>query len=126
MQPLDSEDRRKVTRLYRELKRGTGLTQEQIDALAAEWEPKIEPDSKEQSERFGIARTDGITTGVTGPRWIFHLLGLRHRAAEIAFCTESGLIVLQRRSLTKSDWPGAPDMAVAGHIPQQEDGSDLT
>jgi isopentenyldiphosphate isomerase len=120
---MDREDIREISRLYRELRRGTALSQERMTALVAEWEPKVQPEAKERSEFFGIARPDGTLTGVTGPRWIFHLLGLRHMAVEIAFQTEHGLIVLQRRSLTKEDWPGAPDMAVAGHVPVREGGS---
>jgi isopentenyldiphosphate isomerase len=123
---LSSEDRAKIARLYRELRHGASLTQERMAELIAEWEPKVEPDQKERSEVYSIARPDGTTTGVVGPRRLFHLLGLRHRAAEIGFRTESGLIVLQKRSTTKADWPGAPDMAVAGHIPQFPDGSDRT
>ena len=65
-------------------------------------------------------------TGVTGPRWLFHLFGLRHRAVEIALATPSGLIVLQRRGPAKQEWPGAFDMAVSGHIPQLADGSDMS
>src|SRR5689334_17107035 len=114
---LDPQEIYAIAQLYRELRRGTGLTQERMDALVATWEPKVQPEEKERTEFFGVARPEGSTTGVTGPRWIFHLLGLRHRAVEIAFRTESGLIVLQRRSMNKEDWPGAPDMAVAGHIP---------
>lgn len=125
-QPLNSEDFRAVEKLYRELEHGDGLTQGRMDELIAEWEPKIRPDAKERAENYAVCRPDGTTTGLIGPRWLFHLLGLRHRAVEIAFRTESGLIVLQRRSPTKTDWPDSPDMAVAGHLPQQPDGSDLT
>jgi hypothetical protein len=126
MQPLASDGLRAVTRLYHELEFGKALTQERLTELVAEWEPKVEPDKKDRSEDFALVRPDGTTAGVVGPRWIFHLLGLRHRATEIAFRTQSGLIVLQRRSPTKEDWPDAPDMAVAGHIPQLLDGSDMT
>lgn len=126
MQPLTSDDRRAVTKHYQELRRGESLTREQMQALVAEWEPKVRPDAKEWAEDFVIARPDGTTTGVTGPRWIFHLFGLRHRAAHVAFCTESGLIVLQRRNPTEEDWPDALDMTVAGHVPQSQDGGDLT
>jgi isopentenyldiphosphate isomerase len=126
MQPLDSDDRRAVTQLFYELRRGDGLTRERMAELVAAWEPKVQPDAKERAENFAVARPDGTTTGVAGPRWVFHLLGLRHRAAEIGLCTESGLIVLQRRSADKEDWPDTPDMAVAGHIPQADDGSALT
>jgi hypothetical protein len=44
----------------------------------------------------------------------------------VALKTETGLILLQRRSPTVQDWPHAPDMAVAGHIPQRADGADLS
>lgn len=126
MQSLSSDDARAVTKLYQELRRGDRLTATRMTELTAVWEPKVQPDAKEQAEAFALARPDGSTTGVIGPRWLFHLLGLRHRAAEIGFHTPSGLIVLQRRSPTKADWPNALDMAVAGHIPQQEDGGDRT
>jgi isopentenyldiphosphate isomerase len=126
MQPLDSDGRRAVTELFHALRRGDGLTRERLAGLVAEWAPKVRPDAKERAENFAVARPDGTTTGVAGPRWVFHLLGLRHRAAEIGLRTGSGLIVLQRRSADKEEWPDAPDMAVAGHVPQADDGSDLT
>lgn len=126
MQPLSKDDLSAARRLYRELKRGDALTRERMAELIAEWEPKAQPDTKDTSEDFAVARPDGSTTGVVGPRWVFHLFGLRHRASEIGFHTPGGLIVLQRRSPTKADWPDALDMAVAGHVPQAEDGSDLT
>lgn len=124
--PLNSDDLTEVTRIFHRLKRGDSLTQPDLDELVRYWEPKIHPDIKDRSENFVITRPDASTTGVVGPRWIFHLLGLRHRAVEIGFHTESGLIVLQRRSATKTDWPDMPDMAVAGHIPQNPDGSDIS
>lgn len=126
MQPLGSEDVRAVLEQAHRLRRGAGTNRDEIAALVAEWEPKVRPDAKERSEDYAIALPDGSTTGVAAPRWLCHLLGLRHRAVEVAFRTESGLIVLQRRSPTKSDWPNVPDMAVAGHLPQNPDGSDLT
>ena len=116
-QPLNSDDFRAVTRLFHELKRGDGLTRERMRELAAQWEPKVRPDAKERGEDYAVAKPDGTTTGVVGPRWLFHLLGLRHRAAEIALRTPSGLIVLQRRSATKIDWPDVPDMAVVAGVP---------
>lgn len=126
MQPLSSEDLNILRKLCREVGRGETLTQERVQELVAHWEPKVRPDAKERAEDYAIARPDGTTTGTVAPRWLCHLLGLRHRAAEIGFRTESGLIVLQRRSPTKADWPDLPDMAVAGHIPQNPDGSDRT
>ncbi len=123
---LNSDECREITRLFYSLRRGDSLTQPELNELVRTWEPKILPDRKDSSENFAIVHPDASTTGVVGPRWIFHLLGLRHRAVEVGFHTESGLIVLQRRSPTKTDWPNMPDMAVAGHIPQNDDGSDIS
>jgi isopentenyldiphosphate isomerase len=103
--------------IARRLCRGDRTTQAELDALRVEWEPRLDPPSSQRREHLAIVRTDGSATGLYGPRWLVHLLGLRHRAIEVGFKTESGLIVLQRRSPTKPDWPGAFDMAVAGHIP---------
>ena len=126
LEPLDSDDRNALEKLVRALKRGDRLTQNALDLLVREWEPNVQPDSKDRAENFAVAQPDGTTTGVIGPRWAFHLFGLRHRAVEIAFRTERGLILLQRRSPTKDNWPDAPDMVVAGHLPQHSDGSDIS
>jgi isopentenyldiphosphate isomerase len=126
MRPFSSEDLRALHHEVRQLKRGDGLTQAQFDGLSSKWLPIAQPDEKQRKEHFALCRPDGATTGVQGPRWMFHLFGLRHRAAEIAFATPSGLIVLQRRSPTKEEYPDALDMAVAGHISQYPDGSDRT
>lgn len=113
-------DIRGLENLARGLRRGDGLTQANFDVLVSEWLPKVGPSEKEQAEYFAICRPDGTETDVTGPRWAFHLFGLRHRAAHCAFTTESGLILLQKRSPTKADWPNALDVTVAGHIPREE------
>ncbi len=123
---FDPEDRGKIVRLYHALQQGKGMTQEHVDALVLELESRILPNAKERSEDFALCNPSGETTGVVAPRWLCHVFGLRHRATEIALKTEQGLIVLQRRSPTVQDWANAPDMAVAGHIPQKPDGSDLS
>lgn len=123
---LSADDRAQIIKLYRSLKQGDNLSQSALDSLVAEWEPRAQPSAKEKGENFAIALPDGTTTGVVAPRWAFHLFGLRHRAMEIALKTETGLILLQRRSPLVQDYPNAPDMAVAGHIPQNPDGSDMT
>jgi isopentenyldiphosphate isomerase len=101
----------------RRLQRGDRLTQQELDALAAEWEERIAPPEAERTEAFDVVRPDGAPTGVFGPRWLFHLFGLRHRAVEIGLATKQGLILLQKRSPEKREWPGALDMAVSGHVP---------
>ena len=126
MGTLTPNDLIAARRIAIDLSRGDRLTQAEIHTLCTEWEPKVKPSQKEHDEWFSIARPDGTTRGVVGPRWLFHLLGLRHRAAEVALSTPTGLIVLQRRSPVKDEWPDALDMAVAGHIPQRQDGGNIS
>lgn len=126
VQSLSGDDLRAIEHLARTVGRGEGLSQARLDEIVAAWEEGVRPGHSDRSENFSIARPNGTTTGIVGPRWIFHLLGLRHRAVHVALQTPTGLVVMQRRSSTKQDWPGAADMAVAGHIPQQEEGGDLT
>lgn len=124
--PLSNDGLQRIAQLHRELRFGDALTDDRMRALVAEWEPRLLPDARERAEDFALVKPDGAVTGIVGPRWIFHLLGLRHRAVEIALRTETGLIVLQRRSPTKSDWPDAADIAVGGHVPVKPDGSDTS
>jgi len=105
---------------------GTGLAPGELAAIESRWRPLVAPSEQDESERFAVARPDGDTTGATAARWLFHLLGLSHRAAHVFLLTPAGLVVVQKRAATKADWPGAWDMAVAGHVPQHEDGSEMT
>jgi len=123
MTELSQADTLKAGEMAIRLDRGDRLTQSDLDTLAAEWENCIDPPISQRSERFAVVSPSGAPTGVVGPRWIFHLFGLRHCAVEIALTTPSGLIILQRRSQTKEEWPGAIDMAVAGHVSVSDDGS---
>ncbi len=126
MNPLGADDLHALRETRRRVGYGWSLAQADLDALVAEWAPRVSPGAKDQSEWFAVARADGTTTGAAGPRWVFHLLGLAHRASHIGFSTRQGLVVLQRRAATKTDWPDAWDMAVAGHVPQNDDGSDMS
>jgi isopentenyldiphosphate isomerase len=126
MNELTSDDRRRLRRLRAAIGYGESLSQADLDELAREWAVRTEPGAEDESERFAVTRLDGSTTGVSGPRWLFHLFGLAHRASHVGFHTRRGVVVLQRRAVTKRDWPEAWDMAVAGHVPQREDGSEMT
>jgi hypothetical protein len=102
------------------------LTQSQVDHLVAEWEPLIQPNLTERSEIFAVARPDGETTGVTGPRWLFHCIGLPHRAAYVGLLTPTRLLVLQKRSHCKIDYPYQWHISAAGHVPQTQNGTDIS
>jgi isopentenyldiphosphate isomerase len=124
MRPLGGDDLRRLRTERQRVGYGWSVKQSEMDDLVRAWSERVQPDEKDGSEVFGISRPDGTTTGVIGPRWVFHLLGLCHRAAHVGLTTPNGLVILQRRAPTKADWPDAWDMAVAGHVPQNEDGSD--
>ncbi len=126
MRPLSNDHLSEALDTSFRLRRGDGLTQEEMDRLTISWLDRFQPYRDQPQEAFAVARPDGSTTGVTGPRWLFHLFGIRHRAVEVALATPSGLIVLQKRSFAKTEWPAALDMAVAGHVPQRLDGADMT
>lgn len=126
MQPLDGDSLRALRAERQRVGYGWTLAQAEMDALVERWAALVRPDRKDTSERFAIARPDGTTVGVAGPRWVFHLLGLCHRASHVGLSTPAGQVLLQRRAPTKADWPDAWDMAVAGHVPQHDDGSDMS
>lgn len=126
MKPLAKDDLSELRALRQRIGYGFHLKQAELDALCDTWQARVEPDKKDAAEWFAVARPDGVTTGVVGPRWIFHLFGFSHRAAHVGFSSPNGQIVLQRRAPTKADWPDAWDMAAAGHVPQNPDGSAMS
>jgi len=123
MMELSPADIRRARETAIQLDRGDGLLQPEMDLLRAEWEDRFDAPHAHRTERFAVVSPDGAPTSVSGPRWMFHLFGLRHCAVEIALETPTGLIILQQRSQSKAEWPGAIDMAVAGHVSLDEDGS---
>jgi isopentenyldiphosphate isomerase len=94
---------------------GEHLTQQQVDALLHKWTRELGGEVG-SGEQFPVTTVHGDYTGVLGPRWLIHLLGIRHAAVDVGLITPNGLVVLQRRSLTKADSPGAWDIAVSGHV----------
>src|SRR3569833_3115364 len=115
MPALHPDDRERIALLQEELSIGAA-SQDRVDHLRAEWEPRVAPSEQDRNEQFAVAAPDGTVTGVMGPRWLFHLFGLPHRAVHVGLVTPAGLVLLQRRSRTKADYPGAWDSPVAGHV----------
>jgi isopentenyldiphosphate isomerase len=126
MKPLDNDSLRDLRRLRQAVGFGYDLSQADLDRLRDDWSPIVQPDRKDVSEDFAITRPDGSAIGVAGPRWVFHLVGIAHRAAHIGLVTPTGQVILQRRAQTKADWPDAWDMAVAGHVPQKAGGASMS
>ena len=50
------------------------------------------------------------------PRWVCHLLGIRHRCSHAVVITYNNFIIFQRRSREKDVSPGALDISVGGHV----------
>jgi isopentenyldiphosphate isomerase len=117
MRPLSHDDLGHLQTVRHDIGYGWALTQTDLDRLAREWAERVAPDESDAAEDFALVRPDGSPLGASGPRWLFHLLGLTHLAAHVALATPNGLVVVQRRAATKIDWPDAWDMAAAGHVP---------
>lgn len=80
----------------------------------------IEPPDK--NEPLNIVDKDGTVivlqdkTILNFPRWLCHLLGLRHRCSHGVVVMPNGLILIQKRARLKDVSPGAFDVAVGGHV----------
>ncbi len=96
------------------------ITQYEIDQLIKEFEPlKDELNLDEKEEWFDILNNTGQVTGIEAPRWLCHLVGLKHLASHIAlyFIAQGTVIfLLQVRNWTNSDSPGHLDISVGGHV----------
>jgi 8-oxo-dGTP pyrophosphatase MutT (NUDIX family) len=69
-----------------------------------------------ETEWLALCTLAGEPTGVFAPRWLAHLTGMPHCTAHVGLVTPGGLVVLQRRSLHKAQFPDAWDLAVTGHV----------
>jgi isopentenyldiphosphate isomerase len=76
--------------------------------------------AQDQGELFDVCDEDGRPTGRTKPRALVHRDGDWHRSLHLWVVLrdpELGTrVVFQRRSRDKDTWPGALDVAVAGHL----------
>jgi|GEM_PF-5278167 len=68
-----------------------------------------------QWEQFALVRDQVDAEPFIGPRWWFHITGLRHGSVHVVLTTPQGWFIVQRRSFAKDDNPGAIDIAVTGH-----------
>jgi isopentenyldiphosphate isomerase len=103
------------------LKNNNEIKQQEIDAIYS----KVRPYSGlflhgEKNELLNWVNSAGLMTDVKGPRWLFHLLGLRHKTSHILLHFNSPallkVLVLQVRSWSKFDEPGHLDVSVSGHV----------
>lgn len=110
-----------LSKLRMSLKKGENASQEQLDDICRIWEKRIAPSDKEK-ELLVLVDSKGnfIQPKLTAPRWLCHLLALRHRCAHVLLQWQSPnlgkVFILQVRSWDKSDSPGHLDISVGGHV----------
>jgi 8-oxo-dGTP pyrophosphatase MutT (NUDIX family) len=117
---LSHEDRRNVQELQAELGAGDAVTTARWHELdQAQRRLAIALDVAHRPanllESFALIRDSYDSQPLVGPRWWFHLIGLRHGAAHVLLTTPQGWFVAQRRARDKDDAPGALDVSVSGH-----------
>lgn len=110
-----------LAQLRKEVGGGEQLTQVEVDALQGRLSDADRALSRDQStELLPIVRSDGTPTGTLAPRWMCHLLGLRHPVVYTFLTWQSPvqgeLALVQLRSLGKAASPGTFDIAVGGHV----------
>jgi isopentenyldiphosphate isomerase len=112
--------------LRADLNKGEDASQPQLDELAAAWIDRVRPAGKE-TEPLVLADCRGrvLQPVRQAPRWLCHLLALRHRCAHVLLWWDSPklgrVFVCQVRSWHKIDYPGFVDISVGGHVVGQRD-----
>lgn len=87
--------------------------QREVEELTQTWAWAAKPGD---TEWLALCTLEGVPTGIFAPRWLAHLTGMPHCTAHVGLITPSGLVVLQRRSALKAQFPNAWDLAVTGHV----------
>jgi isopentenyldiphosphate isomerase len=118
---MNLAQRGELHRLREALQHGAQATQAQIDDLRRTWEPRVNPAPKDR-ELLVVVDDQGqpYQPQRVAPRWLCHLLGLRHRCAHVVLRWQSPSLgmtyILQVRGWDKDYLPGYLDTAIGGHI----------
>ncbi len=110
-----------IDKMHEALSHGENASQNQIDQIVHLLNPykhQLRPDDKD--ELLPLIDRNGKLLGTTAPRWICHLLGLRHKCAHILLLWKSpalgNAMIFQIRSWEKDEAPGMIDISVGGHF----------
>lgn len=112
----------KLLKSYRDaFQKNHNITQDDINSCFQELKGlRKSIRSAEKDEMFNLVDPEGNFTRVEAPRWLCHIIGLRHRAVHVLLCWQSpklgNVFVLQVRSWIKTDSPGHLDISVGGHV----------
>ena len=114
-------DNPSLERLRAELNHGSDVSQARLDSIAAALAPaKAALRPTDKSESLPLFSIEGRPLGTTAPRWLCHLLALRHCCAHVMLewrsPTLGDVVVLQMRAFEKDDSPGRIDISVGGHM----------
>ena len=110
-----------IEELRFKLAHGEGVSQAHLNKVAAKLGPfKDNLRPKDKSEALPLFGSGGSPLGTTAPRWVCHLLSLRHRCAHVLLLWHSvslgDVLVLQVRAWNRDDSPGHLDISVGGHM----------
>jgi isopentenyldiphosphate isomerase len=101
------------------LRHGDNTTQSELDQLCDEL-ATYKPHTASAEEIFRLVDSQGNFAEPRAPRWLCHLLGLRHKSVHVLLQWQSpsmgNVFVFQVRSWQKSDSPGHLDISVGGHV----------
>jgi 8-oxo-dGTP pyrophosphatase MutT (NUDIX family) len=107
------------------LEHGDGADQAKLLEIAADLAPErwtLRPGDREES--LPLVNQHGVPTGATCPRWLCHVLALRHRCVHVLLIWKSpklgNLLLLQIRDWNKDDSAGQLDLSVGGHVSRTE------
>jgi isopentenyl-diphosphate Delta-isomerase len=75
-------------------------------------------------ELIDILDSAGAPAGTRKPKAHVHRDGDWHRAAHVWLVTPDRRVLLQKRALSKENWPGKWDVSVAGHVSSGESAAD--
>ena len=82
----------------------------------------------ESMEIIQIVNSDGSPKDLLAPRWLCHLLGLRHKCSHVIVSWKSPslgkVFILQVRNWTKPNSPGHIDISVGGHVKVEDSAED--
>lgn len=115
------EINRELEDLRIKLNHGDNTSQLELDNILHKLEEyKSFLRSNEKDEIFDLVDKQGNILDLTAPRWLCHLLGLRHTSVHVLLRWQSPhlgkVYILQIRSWVKSDSPGHLDISVGGHV----------
>ena len=110
-----------IRELRDSLAHGATVNQLELDTVIEELNPqKASLRPKDKEELLPLFDTNGKALDTFVPRWICHVLALRHRCAHVLLIWRSqamgDTLILQIRSWDKDDSPGRLDISVGGHM----------